>query len=109
MSRRRINAIATSFRKTHARNMSQTSYVRDNIEPFSGPCELDSHADTCVAGANCIVLEYTNHVCSVSAFSEAHETLHDIPIVTAATAYDDPKTGEHTYLSWDKPYTCVTE
>jgi hypothetical protein len=52
MSRRRINAIATSFRKTHARNMSQTSYVRDNIEPFSGPCELDSHADTCVLSSN---------------------------------------------------------
>jgi hypothetical protein len=29
----------------------------------------------------------------VSAFTDTHEVIHDVPIVTAATAYDDPKTG----------------
>jgi hypothetical protein len=97
MTRRRINAIATSTRKSHTRNISQTSHAKHIQEPISGPCELDSHADTCVAGANCLVLEYTDQVCSVSAFSETHEVWHDIPIVTAATAYDDPMTGD-TYI-----------
>jgi hypothetical protein len=28
-----------------------------------GPMELDSHADTCCAGSNCTILEYTSKVC----------------------------------------------
>ncbi len=58
---------------------------------------LDSHADTCVAGSNCVILESTNQMVSVSAFSDTHEVIHDVPIMTAATAYDDPDTGT-TYI-----------
>jgi hypothetical protein len=61
-------------------------------------CELDSHADTSVAGPNCVVLEFTEQVVNVSAFSEKLETMENIPIVTAATAIDNPKTGETTIL-----------
>ena len=61
-------------------------------------CELDSHADTSVAGPNCIVLEYTEQVVNVSAFSEQLDTMEGIPIVTAATAIDNPATGETTIL-----------
>jgi hypothetical protein len=60
-------------------------------------CELDSHADTCVAGPNCRVLEYTNDTVNVNGFSRAQGTLTDIPIVKAATAYDDPTDGT-TYI-----------
>ena len=60
-------------------------------------CELDSHADTCVAGPNCIILEYTDQLVNVSAFTDIHETFNDVPIVTAATAYDDPADGT-TYI-----------
>jgi hypothetical protein len=56
-------------------------------------CELDSHADTCVAGANCIVLQETSQLVDVTAFSEQLDTVRNVPIVTAATAYDDPSTG----------------
>jgi len=63
----------------------------------SGPCELDSHADTCVAGANCIVLEETAQSVNVSAFTDSHQTLENLSIVTAATAYDDEATGT-TYI-----------
>ena len=31
----------------------------------TGRCEMDSHADTCVAGANCVVLEYTGRTAKV--------------------------------------------
>ena len=59
----------------------------------SGNCELDSHVDTCVAGAICVILEVTNQTVNVSVFSEKHEVLQNIPVVTTATAYDDPTLG----------------
>jgi hypothetical protein len=59
--------------------------------------ELDSHADTVCAGANCIVLETTNQVVDVTPYnSEKYEAETNIPIVKAATAYTDP-TGT-TYI-----------
>jgi hypothetical protein len=56
--------------------------------------ELDSHADTCVAGANTRVTDYADTKVSVSPFSDSYESIKDIPIATVATAWDDPETGE---------------
>jgi hypothetical protein len=60
--------------------------------------ELDSHADTCCAGSNCVVIEYTGKVCNVIGFNRVtpNDELKGIPVVKAATAYDAP-TGE-TYI-----------
>jgi hypothetical protein len=58
--------------------------------PLSSYLELDSHADTSCAGSNCRVLEYTNKTCTVSSFSSKQTKVRDVPIVTAATAYDAP-------------------
>ena len=44
------------------------------------------------------ILEYTTQTANVSAFSDIYEELSDVPIVTAATAYDDPITGTTTIL-----------
>ena len=84
----------TSGRSTQ-RVISQMTVKQynDHSQVISGLCELDSHADTCVAGANCVILEVTNHTVNVSAFTDEHDVMHDIPIVTAATAYDDETTG----------------
>jgi hypothetical protein len=60
--------------------------------------ELDSHADTCVAGANTRVTDYTNTEISVSPFSDSYKAIKDVPIATVATAWDDPATGEVTVL-----------
>jgi hypothetical protein len=97
MSRRRINTCVTSQRKSTIAlvNRSRPEYEWKVIH---GTCELDSHADTSVAGPNCVILEYTDQVVNVSAFSEHLDTMDDIAIVTAATAVDDPKTGITTIL-----------
>ena len=50
---------------------------------------MDSHADTCVAGGNCVVLEYTGRSASVKAYSPGYPS-KTIPIATVATAYDCP-------------------
>ena len=62
----------------------------------SGRCEMDSHADTCVAGSNCVVLEYTGRSAEVEAYSPDYPS-KQIPIATVATAYDCPTSGA-TYV-----------
>ncbi len=64
----------------------------------SGACvdrsEMDSHADTCIAGCNMVVLEDTGQTVSVTPFTSEYNALKGIPIVSAATAYDCPTDGE---------------
>ncbi len=55
MSRRRASMVVTS-KRSNQRVISQVKILQynDHSEVISGLCELDSHADTYVAGANCI-------------------------------------------------------
>jgi hypothetical protein len=81
----------------------------------SGRCELDSHADTCVAGANTILLEKTGRVVNVLPYNTDYAPKKNIPIATVATAWDDPKTGktyimvlhETLYFGDQLPYTLL--
>ena len=59
--------------------------------------ELDSHADTCVAGANTVLLEDTGQRVKVSPFSEEYKPICNVPIGSCGTAYDLP-TGETLLL-----------
>ena len=59
-----------------------------------GRLELDTHADTCVAGANTVSLDLTGNHLSVTPFCEVeYESITEIPIATVATAYDCPDMG----------------
>jgi hypothetical protein len=70
MSRRRINTCVTSNR---SRTVVHINRTRQQLQEVThGACELDSHADTSVAGPNCVILEYTDQVVNVSAFSPRH-------------------------------------
>ncbi len=60
--------------------------------------ELDSHADTCVAGVNTVPFWFTDHKVSVSPFIGEYAPLQDIPSTTAATAYDCPRNGSTIIL-----------
>jgi hypothetical protein len=93
MTRRRLMAIQSGVRMPviTARSIMQVHQVLG-----SGTCKLDSHADTCVAGPNCII-EHTGYTLNVSGFSNKQDSIRDVPIVKAATAYDDSKTGA-TYI-----------
>lgn len=100
MTHRWLNAITTGIRgqgPTGARSVAQVRQQETQNTVF-GTCELDSHADTCVAGPNCRTLEDTGFTVSVTGFSDKlHGTVTNVPIVKAATAYDDPLTGT-TYI-----------
>jgi hypothetical protein len=64
----------------------------------SGRLSSDSHADTCCLGRGFVVVNYTNEVVDVRAFTDKLPAIRDIPIVSAVTAYDDPTTGVTTLL-----------
>ena len=59
--------------------------------------EIDNHADTCCFGPNFAIPYLTGVKCTVSAFSKEHETMQDIEVASAYTAYDNPDNGR-TYI-----------
>ena len=61
-------------------------------------CELDTHADTCVAGPNFQLDEYTGDFCDVTPYSTDYQPLTNIPIVNASTAFTDATTGDTLIL-----------
>ena len=65
-------------------------------------CEMDSHADTCVAGPNFRIDEYTGENCDVTPYSPDYKPMTDIPIVNASTAFTDEKTGETVILRFNQ-------
>ncbi len=63
-----------------------------------GRCELDSHADTCCAGADCHVESTTGETVSVYPFSAESNKVSNVPIGTVVYAVDDPRTGRTVLL-----------
>ena len=73
------------------------TFSNANLKVTSAKCELDSHTDTTVAGANCIILSYTGKFFDVTPYREDYEAVTNISIVTAATEGQSPSTGQ-TYI-----------
>ena len=59
---------------------------------FVSRLEADSHADTTVAGRNCVAIGFTERSCAVRPYTDKYEPIPDVPIVTAATGFTS-KTG----------------
>ena len=47
-----------------------------------------------MAGSNCIILHYTGKECDVSPYRDDYDPIQNVPIVTAATAWQSPATGK---------------
>jgi hypothetical protein len=62
----------------------------------SNRCELDSHANTSVAGSNTRIMHTTGNVVNVHGFSNSIE-LKDVPVATVAMVYID-WAGNHILL-----------
>ena len=76
--------------------MRQLSSTRGASEESS--CELDSHADTCVAGSNCVMLGEPSRTVTVHPYSDEYKPMQNIPIGTAATVWVDPSNGANYLL-----------
>ena len=72
--------------------------------------DMDSHMDTIVCGSNCIVMHFTGKECDVAPYTDAYNTIKEVPIDQAAAVYNNPETGETTILilnkrsGWVKPW-----
>ena len=64
-------------------------------------CELDTRADTICAGKNFRALELTGQTCEVSGFHQSFDSLKNVPIAKAATAYT-LETGETVILVFNE-------
>ena len=95
---RTIAMVHTSNRRSishvHSRKREPAICEENQLKKVNGKIELDSHADTIVAGANCCILSYTGRVCDVAPYREDYEAVSDVPIVKAATAWQSPLTGQ---------------
>lgn len=49
--------------------------------------QLDSRADTCIAGTIAVVIKYTGKTCDVRPYNPTYEAIINAPIVKAITAY----------------------
>ena len=79
-----------------AKAISRTSRLENLCpdEPITGNVEMDSHADTFVLGKNFIILHYTGRICDVYPYTDSYEGITGVQIVTGATAWTCPETGE---------------
>jgi hypothetical protein len=87
-TRRLLCAFNTSDRYSSTdRKVSATKRKPDDSAGYVGKTELDSHADTIVAGRNCVVMHYTERSCDVSPYSDKYEAVKGVPVIQAATGY----------------------
>jgi len=64
--------------------------------------ELDTHADTCCAGANWKFMETTNEVCEVTPFLNSYEPVKEIMVARCCTVWTSPETGREYLLVGDQ-------
>ena len=78
------------------------SVVSEPSPHTSGINECDTDADTCCLGKNFIVYKYTRRTADVYAFDKSYAPSTNVPIVTGATAYDDPISGRTFILLFNE-------
>ncbi len=87
-------------RDSHEFTISASS--QSNSESSASRSELDSHADTTVGGANCVLLSGTGEFATVHSFSDERKPFQNVPIGTVATAWVVPETGETIILIFNE-------
>ena len=85
--RKRKSSAQISRVKTLNQRISRINQQSSSNGVYDGRIELDSHADTFVAGRNCLVMHYTERVCDVMPYSDEYDPKNNIPIVQVATGY----------------------
>ena len=85
------------------RSVSAVERKEKVIAPgFVTNCEMDTHADTCVAGPNFRVDEFTGEHCDVAPYSSDYKPIKDVLIANASTAFTTDKTGEMLILQFNQ-------
>jgi hypothetical protein len=69
----------------------------DTVTGTIGRNDMDTHADTCCAGATMRLLDFTNEVCKVTPFLDSYEPVKEVMVARCGTVWTSPNTG-HEYL-----------
>ena len=97
-----MNSIRSGPRKissTYNLRLSDKAQTTPNTIARS---EMDNHADTTCFGSNFTPIHFTGEHCEVSSFSDEYTRMTDVRVATAATAWDDPETGQTTILIFNQ-------
>jgi hypothetical protein len=113
---RAIGGVSTEVRRVGNRHASISRFRINqpaNISITNGTTELDSHANTTCVGKNFCIISYTARVCEVSPYHPSYQSISNVPIVQAVTAFGNPNSGE-TFVSyamkafvWRMPWTIL--
>ena len=95
---RRLSRILSSICRPDASNAKR----KPSLLPPEGRIELDSHVDTIVLGANCVILSHTGQNCDVMPYSDTYDAITDVPVVTGATLWTSPHDGDKYILIFNK-------
>ncbi len=67
--------------------------------------EMDTHADTCCAGATWQLLDFTNEVCKVTSFLDYYEPVKEVMVARCGTVFlMSPNTGCEYLLVGDQMF-----
>ena len=84
--------------KTVKRETCETNIqVSQPLPNAEGINECNTDADTCCLGKNFIIWKYNRREVDVYAYDKSYKPITNVPIVTEATAYDNPRSG-NTYI-----------
>ena len=98
--RTRISKVSSSNRRVVAKLERRPPGKESTAENHIARSEIDNHADTCCFGANFTPLYFTGQVCDVSPFSDEYDSMSNVEVCAAATAWDDPTTGHTSILEF---------
>ena len=100
---RRVSIMTSGLRRIK-RTKTQNNEIRATQvqEVVYSQMECDSHADTVVLGKNCIILYETARECEVMPYTDAYESIKAVPVVTGATGYTSPRTGQRWILVFNE-------
>ena len=102
-SNRQARRAAAVVTKQHIKSSKASRLWIDPPPNTTADNKCDTNADTCCLGKNFIVLNSTYRTADVYAYDTSRiQPIENVPIVTAATAFDDPETGDTFILIFNE-------
>ena len=95
LTKKNVCAFRTYAR--HVCSVRPTTQQRKRPGIHESSIEFDSHVGTIVFGRNFLLLCHNGKECSVAPYNDAYDSINNVPIVSAATAWTSNSSGE-TYI-----------
>ena len=91
LTKKNVCAFRTYAR--HVCSVRPTTQQRKRPGIHESSIEFDSHVGTIVFGRNFLLLCHNGKECSVAPYNDAYDSINNVPIVSAATAWTSNSSG----------------